>query len=187
MEVIYVREISLKYRGPRRGVKFEAVGCPEKAAAFLRRVLPDNVREHFLALFLDNRHQVTGYFVVATGTASSCPVGAKELFQAALLVGASSIIVAHNHTSAQNGEELFPSSEDLAVSAEKAEHEKLNDERGVKPLPVNNSRDGAESGNDCSGRVEGSFCFLALEISAPVALETMTRREPRTCLTVLDA
>ena len=28
----------------------------------------------------------------------------------------------------------------------KADHEKLNDERGVKPLPVNDSRDGAESG-----------------------------------------
>ena len=26
-------------------------------------------------------------------------------------------------------------------------HEKLNDEQGLKPLPVNNSRDGAESGN----------------------------------------
>jgi hypothetical protein len=79
-----------------------------------------------------------------------------------------------------------PGADNLRGSAEKADHEKLNDERGVKPLPVNNSRDGAESGNDCSGRVEGSFCILALEISAPVALETMTRREPRTCLTALD-
>lgn len=26
-------------------------------------------------------------------------------------------------------------------------HEKLNDEQGIKPLPVNDSRDGAESGN----------------------------------------
>ena len=31
------------------------------------------------------------------------------------------------------------------VSAEKAEHEKLNHERGIKPLPVNESRDGAGS------------------------------------------
>ncbi len=33
------------------------------------------------------------------------------------------------------------------VSVEKTEHEKLNDERGVKPLPVSRSRDGAELGN----------------------------------------
>ena len=39
-----------------------------------------------------------------------------------------------------------PEGHSLRVSAEKAEHEKLNDERGVKPLPVSRSRDGAESG-----------------------------------------
>jgi len=32
-------------------------------------------------------------------------------------------------------------------------HEKLNDERGIKPLPVNRSRDGAEMGKAFSGRV----------------------------------
>ena len=79
-----------------------------------------------------------------------------------------------------------PGADNLRVSAEKAEREKLNDERGVKPLPVSRSRDGAECGNGCSGWVEGSFCILALEISAPVTLETMTGWEPRTCLTVLD-
>ena len=79
-----------------------------------------------------------------------------------------------------------PEADKLRVSAEKAEREKLNDERGSKPLPVNRSRDGAETGNDGAGRVEGSFCILAHEISAPLALETMTRREPRTCLTVWD-
>ena len=79
-----------------------------------------------------------------------------------------------------------PEADPLRVSAQTAEREKLNDERGRKPLPVSRSRDGAERGNDCSGWVEGSFCILALEISAPVALETMTWREPRTCLTALD-
>ena len=116
MGVVYVREVSLRYRGPRRGVSFDAVGSPAKAAAFLRRVLPDNVREHFLTLFLDNRHQVTSYFLAGTGTADSCPVGTKELFQAALVAGASFLIVGHNHTSGQNADELFPSAEDLAVT-----------------------------------------------------------------------
>ena len=39
LSVVYVREVSLKYRGPRRGVSFDAVGSPLKAAAFMRRVL----------------------------------------------------------------------------------------------------------------------------------------------------
>ena len=116
MGVVYVREVSLKYRGPRRGMSFDAVGSPERAAAFMRRVLPDNVREHFLTLFLDNRNQVVSYFVAATGTASSCPVGTKELFQAALASGAASMIVGHNHTSGQNAEEIVPSHEDAVVT-----------------------------------------------------------------------
>ena len=116
MGVVYVRELSLKYRGPRRGVSLDAVGSPAKPAAFMRRVLPDNVREHFLALFLDNRHHVTSYSVLATGTAVSCPVGTRELFQAAFLSGAIFLIVGHNHTSGQNAGELFPSQEDLAVT-----------------------------------------------------------------------
>ena len=42
-----------------------------------------------------------------------------------------------------------PVTDRIRVSAEKAEHEKLNDERGTKPLPVNWSRDGAESVKLC--------------------------------------
>ena len=39
-----------------------------------------------------------------------------------------------------------PVADRLRGSAKNADREKLNDERGVKPLPVNGSRDGAESG-----------------------------------------
>ena len=79
-----------------------------------------------------------------------------------------------------------PEADNLRGSAENADCEKLNDERGREPLPVSRSRDGAELGKDCLGWVRGRFCILALEISALVALETMTRRESRTCLTVPD-
>ena len=40
-----------------------------------------------------------------------------------------------------------PDADNIRGSAEKADREKLNDERGIKPLPVSRSRDGAESGN----------------------------------------
>ena len=39
-----------------------------------------------------------------------------------------------------------PEPDQLRGSAENADREKLNDERGVKPLPVSRSRDGAEPG-----------------------------------------
>jgi len=41
-----------------------------------------------------------------------------------------------------------PDEDIIRVSAKNAEHEKLNDERGIKPLPVSESRDGAASGQD---------------------------------------
>ena len=39
-----------------------------------------------------------------------------------------------------------PESDKFRGFAKKANREKLNDERGIKPLPVSRSRDGAESG-----------------------------------------
>ena len=67
-KVTFVREVALKYRRPRRTEGIDAVLSPDQAAGFMRRILPDNVREHFLALFLDGRNQVVSYFVAATGT-----------------------------------------------------------------------------------------------------------------------
>lgn len=100
-KVTFVREVALKYRRPRRTEGIDAVLSPDQAAGFMRRILPDNVREHFLALFLDGRNQVVSYFVAATGTANSCPVGAREVFQAAVIAGAISLVVGHNHPSGQ--------------------------------------------------------------------------------------
>jgi DNA repair protein RadC len=111
-KVTYVRELTLKYRGPKRPADLDAILSPEKAAAFMRQVLPDNVREHFLTLFLNSANRVVGYFVAATGTANSCQVGAREVFQAAVVGGAVAIVVGHNHTSG----ETTPSLEDRVVT-----------------------------------------------------------------------
>ncbi len=111
MTVTFVRELTMKYRG-KKGASFDAARSPDKAAALVRRILPDNVREHFVALLLDIRTQVVGYYVVATGTASSCPVAAREVFQAAVISGANALILAHNHPSG----DMTPSAEDKAVT-----------------------------------------------------------------------
>jgi len=98
-QVTYVREVTLRYRKSRRATNLDAVVSPDKAAEFMRRILPDNVREHFLTLFLNARNQVVSYFIAASGTANSCQVGIREVFQAAAIAGAVSIVVGHNHTS----------------------------------------------------------------------------------------
>ena len=73
------------------------------------------------------------------------------------------------------------------VLPRKADREQLNDERGIKPLPVNDSRDVSRIGEARPGWVRGRFCILPLEIGPTVGLETLPGREPRTCLVSVDA
>jgi DNA repair protein RadC len=111
MTVNFVRELTLKYRG-NKGASFELADSPERSARLIRRVLPDNVREHFVALLVDVRIRVIGYYIVATGTGSSCPVGAREVYQAAVVAGAHALVVGHNHPTG----DVTPSAEDRAVT-----------------------------------------------------------------------
>jgi len=81
-------------------------------ADFVRSILTDNSREHFVALYLDGAHQVTSYSIVSIGTANASMVHPREVFQRAILAGAVSIIIAHNHPSGV----LTPSDEDHKVT-----------------------------------------------------------------------
>ncbi len=52
-----------------------------------------------------------------------------------------------------------PEADYLRESTQTVDHEKLNDERGFKPLPVNGSRDGAGSGKAWSGGVREQLLY----------------------------
>jgi DNA repair protein RadC len=106
----FVREVSVHYHGPRR-TKIKIDG-PQAAAKFIRQILPDNSREHFITLYLDGAHQVAAFSRTATGTANSCPVHPREIFQPAILVGALAIVIGHNHPSGDSA----PSAEDREIT-----------------------------------------------------------------------
>ena len=111
MKTTFVREVAVKYRGPR--IKFsEVLGAPDAVAKVVRKVLPDNSREHFVALYLNGAHEVIAYSIVATGLANSCPIHPREIFQPAILSGAVALIVSHNHPSGN----ITPSMEDRRVT-----------------------------------------------------------------------
>lgn len=95
----------------------------EEAIAVLRGILRtvDADREHVMVLALSCRGKIQGYKVVSTGTATSCLVHPREVFQAAIALGAHSIIVAHNHPSGSSD----PSVEDLEVATRLDESGKL--------------------------------------------------------------
>jgi DNA repair protein RadC len=106
----FVREVTARYIGPRRkGLK---ISGPGDAACFMRGLLRDEAREHFLALYLNGAHRVVSFSLVSLGTATSAPVSPREVFQGAILVGACALIVGHNHPSG----DIEPSPEDVDVT-----------------------------------------------------------------------
>jgi len=109
--IAMVREVVVRYRGAGRRAG-EAIRRPDEAAAFVRRLIAGDAREHFVALLLDGRHRPIGYQVVSVGTATASLVHPREVFQGAVGVGAVAVIVAHNHPSG----DPRPSTEDLDVT-----------------------------------------------------------------------
>ena len=106
-----VREVHLTYRGRGRIVA-NAIRDPKDAERLFRAIVPDHVREHFLALYVDVRHKPIGFRVIATGTADQALIHPREVFQAGILLGAAALIVGHNHPSG----DPTPSAEDREVT-----------------------------------------------------------------------
>ena len=82
------------------GVKPIGQICTVKEAvpiirAIFRDLPPD--QEHLIVLFLDNRNNVTGFKCLFSGGQDSSVVDFRVLFRNALLFGATSIIISHNH------------------------------------------------------------------------------------------
>ena len=106
----FIREVRATYHMT-ESAPFKVKG-PEDAAIFLRSVLTDNSREHFIAMYLDGGHQVVSYSTISIGTATTAIVHPREVFQRAILSGAVALVVAHNHPSGI----LTPSNEDYKVT-----------------------------------------------------------------------
>ncbi len=107
---IFIREVRATYHMTETPPF--AIKDPVHVAAFVRSVLTDNSREHFIAMYLDSAHRVAGYSTISIGTATMTTVHPREVFQRAILIGAVAIVVAHNHPSGI----LTPSVEDLSVT-----------------------------------------------------------------------
>ena len=92
---------------------FQNLTSPEdvgKLATMLFQSILGNelLREHMMVFQLDRRNRVIGYELVGVGTVSSVETSAADVFRSAILLGASSVIMAHNHPSG----DCSPSKED---------------------------------------------------------------------------
>lgn len=81
-------------------------------AKLLTRYLEHEDREHFVILMLDVKNRLIGIHTVSIGSLCAAIVSPREVFKAAILSNAASIILAHNHPSG----DLTPSPEDLNVT-----------------------------------------------------------------------
>ena len=78
-------------------------------------------KEHFLALYLNARHELIHKEIVSIGTANASMVHPRDVFAPAIIHNATAVIVAHNHPSGG----ATPSPEDRDVTHRLKEAGKL--------------------------------------------------------------
>jgi DNA repair protein RadC len=88
------------------------VGSPAAAVAVVRPLLTGHDRERGVLVALDTRHRVIGTTIVSIGTAAHTFLAPREVYRDALLLGASAIVVAHNHPSG----DASPSDDDRHIT-----------------------------------------------------------------------
>jgi DNA repair protein RadC len=75
-------------------------------------MLGDSANEKFYVFLLNSKNKVMGYVEAGVGGPNRCPVDRSQVFRAAVMAGATSLIVAHNHPS----NDLSPSQDDIALT-----------------------------------------------------------------------
>lgn len=88
------------------------LATPEDAAAVLAPLLRGHDRELCVLAALDTKHRLLSVDTVSVGTADHTFMAPREIYRDALLAGASAIVVAHNHPSA----EATPSADDRQIT-----------------------------------------------------------------------
>lgn len=78
-------------------------------------------REHFVAFYLNSRHQILRREVVSIGSLNASIVHPREVFRPAIVLCAAALVLAHNHPSG----DTTPSEEDLAITRRLKEAGKL--------------------------------------------------------------
>lgn len=105
-----IRVIVVRERASKAAAK--AIDGPKEAVALLACKARQLDREHFWVVHLNARSLPLSLETVSIGTASASLVHPRECFKAAILVGASAVILAHNHPSG----DASPSPEDMQTT-----------------------------------------------------------------------
>lgn len=91
VQMVKERDYSFKER--------TSINSPEDIGGFLDPYFETKDRESVVVLFLDSGNTVTGLHELSVGGLDASMVDVRNVFKAALLANASSIVMAHNHPS----------------------------------------------------------------------------------------
>jgi DNA repair protein RadC len=98
-----------------------SVRGPADVAGIAGEILDGEAVEVVLAFFFDQQHRVRGWIELARGGLASAQVDLRPMFAAALLAGATALVVVHNHPSGSS----IPSADDRALSRRLADAGRL--------------------------------------------------------------
>ena len=104
---VLVKEKAVNY-------KTDSFSSPAPVTELLNSVASLNVmgEEHCYMLGLNNKGRLIGLFFISKGTVNMTCLNPREVFMRALLVGASFIVLCHNHPSGDPG----PSGQDKEIT-----------------------------------------------------------------------
>jgi len=107
-------EVQIHYKRPVFN-QLQKISSADDSYQLLRKSIDMNRIDHkefFWVILLTNANHVLGISEIGAGNSRGVVVHIKEVYQLALLMNASAIIVAHNHPSGK----LDPSSQDRAMT-----------------------------------------------------------------------
>ena len=107
-----VRVTLVRERTPEPYGQPPAIKHSGDVAELLRQVIGSDPREMIAAVYLNSKHKVIGLHECGIGTLDQALVHPREIFGPALTMGASALVLAHNHPSG----DPTPSEQDNAVT-----------------------------------------------------------------------
>lgn len=121
LELLALLELA-KRLGEKRKVR-SVVTCPEDVADYATPRLRYENREHMCALLLNAKNHIIAWETISIGSLTASVVHPREVFKPAIVKGAVSIILVHNHPSG----DPTPSKEDIEVTARMVQVGKVMD------------------------------------------------------------
>ncbi len=92
--------------------KLPIINNIEKLIEYLKLTIGQISKENFRVIYLNKRHRLIDEYIQDTGTIDQTPLYTREVIKRALLVGATSIIISHNHPSGS----VEPSQNDIEMT-----------------------------------------------------------------------